>query len=443
VLALGSLGAVPVAAADVANDDTFDGFESQTLAVAAPGVLGNDANDGGTALCVVEASGAGFTFLPDGSFTFTPPPNTVATFTATYALGQLGAGGSCEGPAGDSAEVKVAVANVNSPPIIAAVTNCISGITVAEDAGPVTKFDCVNITSFGANDTGQSLAAWVVTTPNPELFSTAPSVTLEDPWALVFTTAPNANGSTTISVKARDTGGTANGGVNLSDAVVIALTVTPTNDAPTATADTFTALKSRTLTVAGPGVLGNDDDIDGDSLTAVKVTDPVHGVLTLAANGGFSYTPNAGFVGADAFSYKASDGSLSSPTRVVSLTVTDVPATPTPTPSPTPSPTPTPSPEPSPTPEVTAEVTPIPEETASPEPSITFDPGVSTAATLAPSAAPSSSPSATAAPESAASGGGLSLPVLLVVVLFVVLLAFGAAAMVPRWLESRRSGEGR
>jgi hypothetical protein len=33
--------------------------------------------------------------------------------------------------------------------------------------------------------------------------------------------------------------------------------------------------------------------------------------------------------------------------------------------------------------------------------------------------------------------------VLLVVVLFVVLLAFGAAAMVPRWLESRRTGEGR
>ena len=233
MLALGSLGALPVAAADVANDDTFDGFESQTLAVPAPGVLGNDANDGGPALCVVEASGAGFTFLPNGSFTFTPPQNTVSTFTATYSLGQLGAGGSCDGPAGDSAEVKVTVANVNSAPVVVADSACASGITVAEDAGPVTKFDCVNISSFGANDTGQSLAAWVVTTPNPELFSTAPGMTLEDPWALVFTTAPNANGSTTISVKARDTGGTANGGVNLSDAVVISLTISPANDAPT------------------------------------------------------------------------------------------------------------------------------------------------------------------------------------------------------------------
>jgi hypothetical protein len=433
VLALGPLGAARVAAADLANDDGYDAFENQVLNVPAPGVLGNDTNDGGPALCVLSASGAGFAFLPDGSFTFTPPSNTVATVSATYDLGQSGAGGTCDGPAVDSAQVNVTIQNVNSPPIVEAASSCSGGITVAEDSGAFSTFDCVNILSFGANDTGQSLAAWVVTTADPDFFSTAPGVTLDDPWALFFTTAPNASGSTTISVKARDTGGTANGGQNLSAALVIGVTITPVNDAPTATNDSFTVLKSRTLNVAGPGILSNDSDVDGDSLTAVKVTDPVHGVVTVAANGGFSYTPTTGYVGADAFSYLASDGSLSSPARVVNLTVTDVPATATPVPTPSPTPAPTPTPEP------TVEASPTPLETASAEPSASADPGLSAAPTVAPTAAASPSPRPSAEPEPAGGGGGLSLPVLLAVVLLVVLLAFGAAAVIPKWLESRQA----
>jgi hypothetical protein len=54
------------------------------------------------------------------------------------------------------------------------------------------------------------------------------------------------------------------------------------------------------------------------------------------------------------------------------------------------------------------------------------------------SALPGSSP----APESrAGSGGGPSLPALLVIVLLAVLLAFGAAIYVPRWLRAARAGE--
>ena len=66
------------------------------------------------------------------------------------------------------------------------------------------------------------------------------------------------------------------------------------------------------LTVAAPGVLGNDADPDGDPLTAVLVTGPSHGTLTLNANGSFTYTPAADFTGSDSFSYRASDGTLTS-----------------------------------------------------------------------------------------------------------------------------------
>lgn len=64
-------------------------------------------------------------------------------------------------------------------------------------------------------------------------------------------------------------------------------------------------------------VLANDTDADGDALTAALAEGPQHGQLTFAADGSFVYKPNAGFVGQDAFSYRASDGVfVSSPTLV-------------------------------------------------------------------------------------------------------------------------------
>jgi Bacterial cadherin-like domain len=162
------------------------------------------------------------------------------------------------------------------------------------------------------------------------------------------------------------------------DTATVTITVTPVNDAPTAANDSFAALTDRTLNVAAPGVLGNDSDIDGDSLTAAVGSGPAHGVLTLAGNGGFSYSPNTGYTGSDAFSYRASDGQAQSGIRVVSLTVTALPPPPTPTPAPTPTPEPTPSPEPSPSESPLQSDSPLPTSTPS--------------QTGLPSASPSASP---------------------------------------------------
>ena len=57
------------------------------------------------------------------------------------------------------------------------------------------------------------------------------------------------------------------------------------------------------MTVAAPGVVGNDTDADGNPLTAGSASTPANGTVTLAANGGFVYTPNANFSGTDTFSY--------------------------------------------------------------------------------------------------------------------------------------------
>ncbi|MEP6639767.1 MAG: Ig-like domain-containing protein, partial [Chloroflexota bacterium] len=203
-------------------------------------------------------------------------------------------------------------------------------------------------------------------------------------------------------------------------------------DPPTATADSFTALAGRTLNVAAPGVLLNDHDPEGDTLTASVVTGVSHGTLVLASNGAFSYTPAGGFHGGDGFSYRASDGTATSPTRVVTLSVVAIP-TPAPTLAPTDTPMPTVEPSPEPTPE------PTPSTATEAPPSL--DPGTPTD-TLASTARQSALPGSTPAPEpTAGSGGGPSLPLLLVIVLLGVLLAFGAAIYVPRWLGTVRTGE--
>jgi hypothetical protein len=68
-------------------------------------------------------------------------------------------------------------------------------------------------------------------------------------------------------------------------------------------------------------VLANDTDIDGDALTADLVSQPGGGSLQLAPDGGFTYTPQAGFSGTDTFTYRAADATSFSAPATVTLTV--------------------------------------------------------------------------------------------------------------------------
>src|SRR5439155_207306 len=68
----------------------------------------------------------------------------------------------------------------------------------------------------------------------------------------------------------------------------------------------------------------NDSDVDGDTLSAVLVSQPTHGSLTLNSNGSFSYVPAANYNGSDSFTYKANDGQADSGIATVSITITVV-----------------------------------------------------------------------------------------------------------------------
>jgi hypothetical protein len=66
--------------------------------------------------------------------------------------------------------------------------------------------------------------------------------------------------------------------------------------------DFYTAPAGSVFMVSAPGVLANDT---GGGLSAVLVTGPANGTLTLHPNGSFFYTPTNNFTGVDGFTYKA------------------------------------------------------------------------------------------------------------------------------------------
>src|SRR5207247_1471356 len=99
--------------------------------------------------------------------------------------------------------------------------------------------------------------------------------------SFIYTPAANFNGTDSFSYTVSDGhGGTATASVTIS--------VNPVNDAPVAQDDSYATAEDTPLTVAAPGVLANDADVDGDALTAVLVTGPTH--VTLTFNGPASFT---------------------------------------------------------------------------------------------------------------------------------------------------------
>ena len=105
----------------------------------------------------------------------------------------------------------------------------------------------------------------------------------------------------------------ANDGLLDSNIATVSISVTAVDDAPVAVDDAYTVDEGATLDVAAAlGVLSNDTDAEMSPLTAVQVSAPSHGTLTLNADGSFSYTHDGSETTSDSFTYKANDGLLDS-----------------------------------------------------------------------------------------------------------------------------------
>ena len=96
------------------------------------------------------------------------------------------------------------------------------------------------------------------------------------------------------------------------------------NTRPVANNDSYTTLEDVPLNIQAPGVIANDTDADGNTLTAVLVGTVKHGSLSLNSNGSFSYSPNTNYNGSDSFTYAPYDGVVTGNVATVSINIAPV-----------------------------------------------------------------------------------------------------------------------
>ena len=162
-----------------------------------------------------------------------------------------------------------------------------------------------------ANDTdvdGDALTPILVSPPSHG------TVVLNANGTFTYTPAANYNGTDSFTYRATD------GSLN-SNVAGVAITVRAVNDAPVAVNDSYSTPQNNVLNVQAAGVLTNDTDVDGNTLSAVLVSGPANGTVTLNSDGSFRYTPNNDFAGSDTFTYKANDGTADSNTATVTIQV--------------------------------------------------------------------------------------------------------------------------
>ncbi|HNT75904.1 MAG TPA: Ig-like domain-containing protein [Anaerolineae bacterium] len=286
----------------VAVDDAYTTPEDTPLVVTAlEGVLANDTDAEAaplTATLGVAPVVGVLDFAADGSFVYTPTLDFFGVVTFTYT-------------ASDGV-------NVSNVALVTITVTSVNDLPIAVDDAYTTPEDTpLPITAPGvlANDSdvdGPAMSAVLDDAPfNGVLVLAADG-------GFVYTPTLDFFGVDTFTYHVSD-------GSDISNIATVTITVTAANDAPIAAADVYTTRRDTPLHVAMPGVLANDTDADNTGLTATLNTNVTHGALTLAVDGSFVYTPTAGYVGVDSFTYHATDGQADSAVVAVTINVTPPP----------------------------------------------------------------------------------------------------------------------
>jgi VCBS repeat-containing protein len=257
-------------------------------------VLANDTdadNDVLHAALKTNAAHGVVTLADDGTYKYTPTAGYSGADSFTYTV--------TDGKATSTATVSLTV----TPPPNHAPVAVDDALTVA--AGAVGTGNVLANDTDADNDT---LHAAIETKAAHGV------VTVNDNGTFSYTPNAGYSGSDSFTYSVSDG--------KASDTATVTVTVTPPpNHAPVAVDDTATVAAGAAVT---GNILANDTDADNDALHAALKTGPAHGVLTLADDGTYKYTPTAGYSGSDSFTYTVTDGKATS-TATVSLTVTPPP----------------------------------------------------------------------------------------------------------------------
>jgi VCBS repeat-containing protein len=315
-----SLGVTPVNDAPVGVADSITVLEGGTvtsLVGGATSVLTNDADAENNTLNAVLVSGPAngtLTLNANGTFSYTHNGSETTTDSFTYRAND----GSVNG---NLVTVNIGVTPVNDAPVATSAT-----FTGNEDAAFIT----VSLAGTDVDGTISGIKVSALPTSAEGILyladgatavTIAMTLTVAQAATLKFVPKPNYNGALDIPFTVIDNNGASSTSANAR------VVVNPVNDAPVAVADSITVAEGGTATVLVGGatsVLTNDSDVENNALTAILVTAPANGTLTLNANGTFSYIHNGSEATTDSFTYRANDGSVNGNIVTVNISVTPV-----------------------------------------------------------------------------------------------------------------------
>ncbi len=272
----------PVNDAPEAVADSYTATENGVLTIdASAGLLANDSDveqNSLSAFLSLPPSNGTATVESDGSFVYTPDSGFVGTDSFEYT-------------ADDGSDLSASTT----------VTVTVEPLVPTDEAYEVAEDTMLTVSiaeGVLANDSSTGpLTASLVDTPS------SGTVALSPDGSFTYEPAADFNGTVTFTYDVID-----DQSVTQTTSTTT-ITVLPVNDSPLGVADGYQVNEDGTLTVSvANGVLSNDSDIDGDSLT-VALDDPaMSGTVALNTDGSFVYTPNANYAGLDTFTYEISDG---------------------------------------------------------------------------------------------------------------------------------------
>jgi cysteine-rich repeat protein len=281
VLDVASVNDAPVAAGDAASLDEDT--------VATLDVVANDTDVDGDALAIASvtqpAHGAA-TLIDAHHVQYTPVANYHGADGFTYTVDD-GHGGQA------TATVTLDVISVNDIPV------------AVDDAASLDE-DTLATVDVVANDSdvdGDTLTIASIAQPAHG------AATIVDGHHVQYTPAANYHGPDALQYTIDD-------GNGAQATATLTLDVASVNDAPVAS-----NVVASTFDDTAVVITLSASDVDGDPLALVIAGGPAHGTLGAIIGNHVTYTPAAGFAGADGFTYTASDGQVSSAVATVAITV--------------------------------------------------------------------------------------------------------------------------
>jgi Bacterial Ig domain/Domain of unknown function (DUF2341) len=256
-----------------------------------PVVIDVLANDDGSNLSI-----AGYTLPPAGtlalnpdqSFTYTPAAGFSGTDGFAYTVrDQLG--GTAHG------EVTIVVARPNSSP------------TATSDTTSAMAGGSVDVAVLANDNDGEGDPLDIIGVDAPA----HGTISVQADQSIRYIPQPGFDGIDSFTYTVGDGAGA------ISTANVTVAVALP-NAPPQARPDQATTIEGTAVTI---DALANDDDPEGGPISLAGMTLPGHGGLTLTPDRRFVYTPDAGFVGPDSFTYTVKDEQGASSTGLVTVDV--------------------------------------------------------------------------------------------------------------------------